>query len=301
MTKRYLDPKVDLAFKRVFGEHKNLLQSFLNAMLPLAEDAQIDDLEYLTSEQVPELPGLFKNSIVDVKCRDTQGRTFIVEMQMLWTASFEQRILFSASQAYVKQMRVGQDYAGLQPVYALALTNQVFDKHSDEYYHHYQIVNLQTPQRVLKGLEFVFIEIPKFKPVTRTDRLMQAKWLRFLSEVGEQGAALDQDLQRDPDIAQALSLVEIGAYSETELDAYHVHMDKLRIESTIITDAKAEGKAEGVLEGERLALKRLLTKKFGVLAVDLVTRLETADAAQIEVWFDRAVDASDLRTVFEAN
>jgi predicted transposase/invertase (TIGR01784 family) len=301
MINRYLDPKIDLAFKRVFGEHKNLLQSFLNAMLPLAEDAQIEDLEYLTSEQVPELPGLFKNSIVDVKCRDTQGRTFIVEMQMLWTASFEQRILFSASQAYVKQMRIGQDYAGLQPVYALALTNQVFDKYSDEYYHHYQIVNLQTPQRVLKGLEFVFIEIPKFKPKTRTDRLMQAKWLRFLSEVGGESPSLDPELRLDPDIAQALSLVEIGAYSETELDAYHIHMDKLRIESTIITDAKAEGRAEGMQQGELQALKRLLTKKFGALTADLVRRLEAGDTAQIEVWFDRAVDAADLHTVFKAH
>lgn len=251
MTKRYLDPKVDLAFKRVFGEHKNLLQSFLNAMLPLAEDAQIEALEYLTSEQVPELPGLFKNSIVDVKCRDTQGRIFIVEMQMLWTASFEQRILFSASQAYVKQLRAGQDYAGLQPVYALALTNQVFDKQNDDYYHHYQIVNLQTPQRVLKGLEFVFIEIPKFKPKSRTDRLMQAKWLRFLSEVGAQGAALDQELQ------------------------------------------------QGRHQGELLGLKRLLTKKFGVLAADVLTRLEAADVAQLELWFDRAWDASDLSAVFK--
>jgi len=31
----YLDPKHDLVFKKVFG-HANLLQSFLNALLPLS-------------------------------------------------------------------------------------------------------------------------------------------------------------------------------------------------------------------------------------------------------------------------
>ena len=179
MSTRYLDPKVDLAGRRVFGEHADLLKSFLNALLPLPDDGLLDSLEYLTPEQVPEVPGLFKNSIVDVKCKDSQGRTFIVEMQMLWSASFTQRILFAASQAYVKQLRSGQDYASLQPVYALALTNQVFDFDSDQYYHHYKIVNLQQPQRVLKGLEFVFIEIPKFKPQSSTERRMQVKWLRF--------------------------------------------------------------------------------------------------------------------------
>ena len=80
MPSRYLDPKIDLAFERVFGEHKNLLKSFLNALLPLADDGQIQSLDYLTPEQVPEIPGLLKHSIVDVKCKDTQGRTFIVEM-----------------------------------------------------------------------------------------------------------------------------------------------------------------------------------------------------------------------------
>jgi len=248
MAIRYLDPKVDLAFKRVFGEHADLLMSFLNALLPLPDDGLIDSLEYLTPEQVPEVPGLFKNSIVDVKCKDSQGRTFIVEMQMLWSASFSQRILFSASQAYVKQLRSGQDYSSLQPVYALALTNQVFDFESEQYYHHYKIVNLQQPQRVLKGLEFVFIEIPKFKPQSSTDRRMQAKWLRFLSEVGDNGAEPAADLKEDQSIQAALKLVEVAAYSEAEIEAYHSHMDRARIESTVITDAKAEGKAEGIAQ-----------------------------------------------------
>ncbi|MDR1154357.1 MAG: Rpn family recombination-promoting nuclease/putative transposase, partial [Bacteroidales bacterium] len=37
---RYLDPKNDLPFKRIFGEHPNLLKSFLNALMPLEEDQQ---------------------------------------------------------------------------------------------------------------------------------------------------------------------------------------------------------------------------------------------------------------------
>ena len=248
---RYLDPKADLAFKRVFGEHAHLLKSFLNALLPLPEDGLIESLEYLTPEQVPEVPGLFKNSIVDVKCKDTQGRTFIVEMQMLWSASFAQRIVFSASQAYVKQLRAGQSYSGLQPVYALAITNQVFDHASDQYYHHYRIVNVEHPQKtVLKGLEFVFIELPKFKPQSNTDKKMQVKWLRFLSEVGNNQQAVAEDLIADQDIRSALELVETAAYSDEELEIYHILQDKARIEPTVISDAMAKGKAEGIAEGE---------------------------------------------------
>jgi predicted transposase/invertase (TIGR01784 family) len=253
---RYVDPKVDFAFKRVFGDHKNLLISFLNAMLPLPDEAPITDLEYLTPEQVPEVPALFKNSIVDVKCVDALKRTFIVEMQMLWTASFAQRIVFSASQAYVKQLGRARDYSKLGQVYALAITNSIFAKDDEAFYHHYRIVRTAPPERVLKGLEFVFIELPKFKPKTRTDRLMQAKWLQFLSEVGNDDAEWDaapeaeRVWRQDADIAQALRLVETAAYSAAELDAYHHSQDRMRIEPTVMADMKAEGRAEGLVEGK---------------------------------------------------
>src|ERR1700722_20033666 len=123
---RYLDPKSDVVFKKIFGEHPNLLKSFLNAVLPLPPEGLIETLEYLPSEQVPVIP-IFKNSIVDVQCKDYQGRIFIVEMQMQWTDSFMQRMLFNASKAYVRQLQKGENYHLLKPVYGLGLINCQFD------------------------------------------------------------------------------------------------------------------------------------------------------------------------------
>ena len=40
---KYLDPKADVTFKKVFGEHKNLVISLLNALLPLDEGKQIGE------------------------------------------------------------------------------------------------------------------------------------------------------------------------------------------------------------------------------------------------------------------
>ena len=71
----YLDPKYDLTFKRVFGEHPDLLINFLNVLMPLSPDRQIKEIAYLPAEQVPDNPAK-KNSIVDVKCRDKTGRVF---------------------------------------------------------------------------------------------------------------------------------------------------------------------------------------------------------------------------------
>ena len=45
---KYLDPKVDVTFKKVFGEHKNLVISLLNALLPLDEGKKIEAIGYMT-------------------------------------------------------------------------------------------------------------------------------------------------------------------------------------------------------------------------------------------------------------
>lgn len=75
---RYLDPKADLIFKKVFNYNPDLVMSFLNALLPLKPGEEITSIEYINSEMVPDNP-LKKLSIVDVRCKDKLGRHFIVE------------------------------------------------------------------------------------------------------------------------------------------------------------------------------------------------------------------------------
>ena len=50
---KYLDPKADLTFKKIFGEHKNLVISLLNALLPLKDDERVESIvqKYLVSQQ----------------------------------------------------------------------------------------------------------------------------------------------------------------------------------------------------------------------------------------------------------
>ncbi|MDR1601294.1 MAG: hypothetical protein LBS42_02580 [Tannerella sp.] len=41
---RYLDPKKDITFKRIFGEHPCLPVSFLNTLMPLAPGRLIEQI-----------------------------------------------------------------------------------------------------------------------------------------------------------------------------------------------------------------------------------------------------------------
>ena len=54
---KYLDPKADLTFKKIFGNHPARLISLLNALLPLSDEEQIHEIEYLPTELVPQLEG----------------------------------------------------------------------------------------------------------------------------------------------------------------------------------------------------------------------------------------------------
>jgi len=60
----------------------------------------------------------------------------------------------------------------------------------------------------------------------------------------------------------------------------------------------AEGKQEGLQQGEVLALQRLLAKRFGVIPADTIALIANAPVVDIERWFDRAIDAKQLSDVF---
>ena len=246
---KYLDPKSDIVFKKIFGNRPHLLVHFLNSVLPLPADGLIESLTYLTPEEVPTIPVL-KRTIVDVKCKDQKGRYFIVEMQLEWMTGFMQRMLFNASQAYVKQLGKGEGYRTLCPVYGLGIVNAVFDHASEEWYHHYQIVNVERPRQQLTGLEFVFLELPKFKPSTHTEKRLQTLWLRFLSELDEKSVAASEELLQVPEINEAVSLAEESGYSVSELDTYYQYWDTVSTEKTLMEGKYAEGEAKGRAEGK---------------------------------------------------
>jgi predicted transposase/invertase (TIGR01784 family) len=264
---KYLDPKNDLTFRKIFGQHPHLLKSFLNALLPLPEGSYIESLEYLPAEMVPETP-LMKYSIVDVRCKDNHGRQFIVEMQMHWTTGFMQRVLFNASKAYVKQLDKAYQYNILQPVYALSLVNEVFQPNKPEYYHHYQIVNIEDTGQQIEGLEFVFVELPKFEAKDISEKKLQVLWLRFLTEIDENTEEAPDELMRNHEILEALENLKTSAFSKSELESYDKYWDSVRSEKTLqlgyFDKGRAEGKAEGKAEG-RLA-ERIEIAKNGINA-----------------------------------
>jgi predicted transposase/invertase (TIGR01784 family) len=250
---RFLDPKSDLVFKKIFGEHEDILKSFLNNILPLADDALIDEITYMTPEQVPTIP-VMRRTVVDVKCKDQKGRIFIVEMQLDWSVSFMKRLQFGAAKAFISQLDKGEDYASLCPVYGLGLIGDIFDKETSEWYHHYKTVSMADTNKQLEGLEYIFLELPKFKPTTHMEKRLGVLWLRFLNEITNM-VEVPKEFSDVPELCKAIELVQEASYTRGELEAYDQYWDEVSIRKTrevdakaAITNAIAKGKAEGVTQ-----------------------------------------------------
>ena len=286
---KYLDPKADVTFKKVFGEHKNLVISLLNALLPLDPGKQIETIEYMTSEMVPETP-FGKNSIVDVRCEETGGRKFIVEMQMEWFPDFMQRVLLNASKAYVRQLPKGDDYQLLQPVYSLNLVNHTFLPDMDGYYHYYHLVHDLDSQKVLDGLHIVFVELPKFKAKNLTEKKMQVLWLRFLTEIDRDGADdVSQDLLDNPQTGEALEIVRESGLNDAERAAYEGFWDRVSIEATkkaymdkaVAERDAANARADEATEKLRQSARKMKAKGFSADDIAELTGLAAGEIAAL--------------------
>ena len=275
---RYLDPKNDLTFKRIFGEHPDLLIHFLNAVMPMEPGRLIEEVEYLPADLMPETPTK-KYSIVDVRCKDNYQRQFIVEMQMYWDKAFYNRIVFNAGKAYVRQLDRSDDFHLLQPVYTLALLNENFDLKTDRFYHHYQIVNRENTDEIIPGLEFVLVELTdKFRPETVSDRKLMVLWLSFLKETGEKMRELPPEMQENEYIRKAAELCEVGAFTPEELAAYDKYWDIIRTEKTLVEGAWRKGHAEGRAESK---IEAAINAHKAGCSIDTITAITGLTAKQI--------------------
>jgi len=61
------------------------------------------------------------------------------------------------------------------------------------------------------------------------------------------------------------------------------------------------GEQRGAQKGEAAVIQRLLTKRFGSLNAETLTRLQTAPCEQLESWAENLLDAATLDEVFKDN
>lgn len=150
----------DYGFKVTFGnEHRPLfLRKALQALI--ASDTPIKKIKFIKNE-VSATTKDSRGGLFDMACEDEQGRTFVVEMQLVNLTYFIHRAKFYAFHAYNKLVRKGNyRFDDLKPVYTISiLAGQVYDT---DLFH--QIGTLQNQQGELidNQMTHVIVELGKF-------------------------------------------------------------------------------------------------------------------------------------------
>ena len=273
---KYLDPKADLTFKKIFGNHPKRLISLLNALLPLSEEEQIHEIKYQPTELVPE-NNSYRYAITNILCTDAKSNKFCVVIRIEWSDAFQQRVQFLASELYVNPAIKQVKYFAQYPTYSLNLINDIFAHDTPDFIHNYRIVHDKDSNKVIEGLHFTFIELPKFTPHSIADKRMMVLWLRFLTEINSDTKEIPADLLNDPEIGKAVEELEISGFTDAELWAYDKFWDSVSVERTLIDDSYQKGKEEGKEEGKHEAntetAQRLLAMGLSAEQVAKATQL----------------------------
>ena len=163
----------------------------------------------------------------------------------------------------------------MQPVYSLNLVNDIFERNTPDFIHNYRIVHDKDSNKVIEGLHFTFIELPKFTPHSVSDKRMMVLWLRFLTEINANTKEIPAELLNNPEIGKAVEDLKISGFTDAELRAYDKFWDSVSVEKTLQYDSFQEGMAQRSLE----IAKKMLAKGMDEVMVREVTGL-SADLIQ---------------------
>ncbi|AXI24387.1 hypothetical protein CE557_579 [Cardinium endosymbiont of Sogatella furcifera] len=284
-------PKVDLAFKKIFGveENKDLLIALINATV--APEDQVADVTLLN----PYNPKNFRTdrlSILDVKAVSETGKRFNIEIQITDEANYDKRALYYWAKLYTDQLKVSQTYATLNKAIGIHILNFTSITDSQKYHNVFHITEKESGMVYFSDLELHTIELVKFSndPKETLDTLLQKIksaldiWTAFLSR----NDLLHRENLPGPlasnSLKKALHVLETLNFTEEERMAYEDRLKWLRIEAGTIEKVRNEGiqigKEQGIQIGqekEKIAIAAaMLQKGYPLEEVLLLTGLSHA-------------------------
>ncbi|WP_353275402.1 Rpn family recombination-promoting nuclease/putative transposase [Wolbachia endosymbiont (group A) of Pipizella viduata] len=289
---KFLDPRNDLCFKKIFGteKNKNILIHFLNDILGFTEINAIQEVEFLSTIMDPEVAS-DKQSIVDVLCKDSHGNRCIAEMQLARDKGFEKRAQLYAAKAYSRQLDKSGNYIDLKKVFFIAISNFNLLPEEVGYISTHNIRDIKTNGHYLKDFQFIFIELPKFSKskVEQLESIVE-RWCFFFKYAEE---TTEEDLkeiaEKAPIIKLAYDELDKFRWNEKDLVAYEERIMDLRKEEAILEyrlDLAEEkgiqkGIEKGKIEGKIEVAKAMLANNVDVNTIVKFTGLSISEIEEL--------------------
>jgi predicted transposase/invertase (TIGR01784 family) len=265
----FINPKTDFAFKKIFGskQSKDILISFLDAIL-YQNTSTIADLEILDPYQAPRIKGI-KESFLDVKATLQNGLTVIIEMQVLNVLGFDKRVLYNAAKAFSIQLNVGEDYAMLNPIIALTITDFEMFPNSPKVISSFALREKEEMTSYSDDIELVFVELPKFQKELDGLTDLTDKWIYFLKNASNL-QSVPSTMQSESALNHAFTIAEQSRLTRDELEMLEKREMFLHDNRNAIRYAEQKGRQEGRQEEKQVMAIALLKKG---IPIDLVAEI----------------------------
>src|SRR6478672_8584353 len=280
---RFINPKIDFAFKKIFGssDSKDILINFLNAILYEAQPV-IEDLEIIDSQPEPQTLAT-QDTHLDVKATINGGRIALVEIQLINVPSFGNRVLYNAAKSYSQQLTGKERYERLKTVISLKIADfEMFENHPEfmsRFVFQEKEQQFECPDT---EIELVFIELPKFSKELAELETTAEQWIYFLEN------------------QKAFRIASEENFTEEELN--ELHKQELWIEDQQIAIEIAR---EQVTKTAQLSLiLRQLVRRLGTIQPETENCIRQLGVEQLEELGDAVLDfnkPSDLTAWLQAN
>jgi predicted transposase/invertase (TIGR01784 family) len=276
-TMEKISPRVDIAFKKIFGveENKDLLISLINSIV--GEEDQIEEITLMN----PYNPQNFKQeklSILDVKAKGACGKRFNIEIQINDEADYDKRALYYWAKLYTEQLKVSEDYSVLSKAIGIHILNFTsipeVDPEMDRYHNVFHITEKKTGVLYFKDLELHTIELTKFSKNVREelpDILTKVKnsldmWVAFLTRHDLLNKDHLPQAIDNPILKKALGVLDVMSFGDEEREAYEGHLKWLRLEANTLKKYEAKGFQEALLlVATRMARQGASTQDIALL------------------------------------
>jgi len=272
---KFVDIKNDIAFRKIFGNDnkKEILISFLNAVLGFSGTKKIESVTILNPFQLPNLIQ-YKTTVIDIKATDQDNNYYIIEMQVADKGNFDKRIQYYTSKAYGLQIVKGEDYHLLKPTIFIGILNFNFLE-STTYVTKHIICNPETKERILKDFEYNFIELLKFKKEIKDCKTLVDKWIYFIKNA-ENLDVIPDDIT-DKGLKEAYHDADQMTWTQKEIELYDYA--KMRERDAIEEREKAiknavESAVENALVNEKIeTAKEMINENFSKEQISKITKL----------------------------
>ena len=253
-----LKVKNDFIFRKLFGETKNkdILISFLNAVLELNVHEKLEDIEILDSTELKRSSLEDKLGILDIRARTARGEQVNIEVQLVNQYNMDKRTLFYWSKIYTEQLKEGQPYNDLKKTITINILDFNYI-HTDKFstvFHLWEDSDKEC--KLTDVLEVRFLELPKFRKKQPDLSKPLDRWMVFIEDSPEE--VLEMAKKAEPAIARAEEILEqLGSFDEIRR-YYEAREIAIHDEVTRIMGAREEGREEGQAEKSIEIAKKLL-------------------------------------------